>query len=784
MLTRKISRMVLVLALLASTGVTGFVGLREFSIALDRLVESSVALVRGRPTLPVLIFEQDRDRLRNYLANFLSSNPVRYAALFNLTGKLLLEEHRRGEPPYPIASYSALRANLDPVEPGRQQRALASSPSGEGGERERFGASYLRRFGEQVTDITIPVFSMVNPLETAISRTSYAIAVMENRDVQSQYVVGFVNVGISHSYLWWEIGPRVLGTLLSCILLSIACMIVAWIYGQRISGPLAGLASLAEKVAAGNVDSDVRFRAGGEAGQIADMLNTIMSELKTHKTHMNVHHKLLSLKVEERDVQLSERSQELDKAVSEVSRTREDLQRMAYFDSLTGLPNRRLFTEQLNLLLRLSSRNSGMLALLFLDLDNFKRINDTLGHSAGDLLLREVGIRISNSMRESDLAAHYAGADTSVRVSRLGGDEFTVVLNHIDRPESAALVAQRVLDAMASPMLIDGHELVVTPSIGIAISPQDAEDLEGLLKAADTAMYCAKSSGKSNYMFYSREMDTSNVERLKMETELRFAIERKELVLHYQPQVDVESGSVVGVEALIRWNHPEFGLISPKRFIPIAEDSGLIVSLSDWALGEACHCIKTLRDNGWERAKVAVNVSAMAFSSALVGRVQSAIDDSGIAPGSLELELTEGVMMDSTSTSVESLEKMKAMGVSLSIDDFGTGYSSLSYLSHFPLDTLKIDRSFVIDFDKSENNASLLTAIIAMARSLNLRIVAEGVEDVAQLRFLRANGVDIIQGFLFSKAVPEDQLTALLHAGNFLPQIQNFANDYRAIKRG
>ncbi|RLA46852.1 MAG: GGDEF domain-containing protein, partial [Gammaproteobacteria bacterium] len=480
----------------------------------------------------------------------------------------------------------------------------------------------------------------------------------------------------------------------------------------------------------------------------------------------------LSMKVEERTSQLSRRNEELNQAVKEVTETKDRLRQLAYYDSLTSLPNRRLFTEQLDLLLRLSKRNKEMMALLFLDLDNFKRINDSLGHSAGDLLLREVGKRLSSCVRDSDVVAHYVESGSArIDVSRLGGDEFTVVLNQLDSAESAGVVARRLISALTQPVTIEGHELVVTPSIGIAISPNDSNEVEGLLKAADTAMYHAKSSGKNHFLFYHSDMDAAGVDRLKLETDLRKAIERDELVLHYQPQVDTQTGSVVGAEALMRWQHPEQGLVPPFKFIPLAEEMGLIGALGDWGLQEACRQMVELQSLGLNLPKMSVNVSALQFNPAFIERVNEVLKETGLRPSRLELELTEGIMMDDTDATLSALDDLKELGVNLSIDDFGTGYSSLSYLSRFPLDELKIDRSFVIDYDKSENDASLIIAIIAMARSMKLKLVAEGVETHEQYHFLRQHGANVIQGYLFSKPVPLEELKPLLTRGYFRDQI-------------
>jgi predicted signal transduction protein with EAL and GGDEF domain len=553
------------------------------------------------------------------------------------------------------------------------------------------------------------------------------------------------------------------------------CSVATMIISRRITAPLSRLVQLADGITSGEIDQQVQIDGTGEVKQIAAMLNSIIGGLNTYKTKMDVDHQLLSMKVEERTEQLSRRNEELNKAVLEVTETKDRLRQLAYFDSLTSLPNRRLFTEQLNLLLRLAKRNGQTLALLFLDLDNFKRINDSLGHSAGDLLLREVGSRLSSCVRESDVIGHYgdsADSGSKIDVSRLGGDEFTVVLNQIENANAAAIVAQRLIDSLVTPMFIDGHELVITPSIGIAIAPRDAGDVEGLLKAADTAMYHAKSSGKNNYMYYSTDMDAAGMERLRLETDLRKAVELKQLVLHYQPQVDTITGTIVGAEALIRWNHPKHGLVPPFKFIPLAEEMGLIGELGEWTLREACRQMKAFEEQGLNLPKIAVNVSALQFNTTFIKRVAEVLKETGLSPSSLELELTEGVVMDNANSTIKALHELKDIGVSLSIDDFGTGYSSLSYLSRFPLDELKIDRSFVIDFDNSENAASLVIAIIAMGKSMNLKLVAEGVETHEQYHFLTSNGANVIQGFLFSKPVTAEELIPLLAPYHFLQQIE------------
>jgi diguanylate cyclase (GGDEF)-like protein len=541
---------------------------------------------------------------------------------------------------------------------------------------------------------------------------------------------------------------------------------------RKITAPFSIIKRMADDIASGHAVKYQGSENSGEFREIVAVLNSMIGGLHHYKTRMDVDHQLLSMKVEERTSQLSRRNEELNLAVKEVTETKDRLRKMAYYDSLTSLPNRRLFTEQLDLLLRLSRRNKELIALLFIDLDNFKRINDSLGHSAGDLLLREAAKRLSHCIRESDLVAHYVDPASQIDVSRLGGDEFTVVLNQLDAPESAGMVALRLIHALTQPMTIEGHELVITPSVGIAFAPGDADTVEGLLKAADKAMYHCKTSGKNKFLYYDDSMDAASADRLALENDLRHAIEQGDLLLHYQPQVETLTGEVVGVEALMRWQHPELGLVPPFKFIPLAEEMGLIGALGEWGLEEACRHMVELQTLGLELPQVSVNVSALQFNQAFIRRVSEVLTETGLHPKRLQLELTEGIMVDDTEATIQALSHMKELGVQLSIDDFGTGYSSLSYLSRFPLDELKIDRSFVIDINKSENDASLVIAIIAMARSMKLQLVAEGVETQEQYHFLRNHGASVIQGYLFSKPVPLEELKLLLAPGAFKPQLE------------
>jgi diguanylate cyclase (GGDEF)-like protein len=423
------------------------------------------------------------------------------------------------------------------------------------------------------------------------------------------------------------------------------------------------------------------------------------------------------------------------------------VQFLAYYDALTGLPNRTLLQDRLSKALPSARRRRDKVALLFLDLDRFKDINDSLGHSVGDLLLQEVAERLKKWAREQDT------------VARVGGDEFLIVLTAVKEAADAAVAAERLMNTMNAAYVVQGHSLGISCSIGISVFPEHGADGETLIKNADAAMYCAKESGRNNFRFYTNDMNAQAVERLTLENSLRLALEKKELFLVYQPQMEIATGRIIGLEALLRWQHPELGLVPPDKFIRIAENSGLIMPIGEWVLRTACSQTRKWQDEGLPAVPVAVNVSAVQFRQAgfceLIGRV---LRETGLASQYLELELTESLLLSNADVMFSVLQELRAMGLKLAIDDFGTGYSSLSYLRQFPVSKLKIDRSFIRDVAVNPDDAAITTAIISMARSLNLKVIAEGVEDEAQMSFLRAHQCDEIQGYYFSKPLAVDKV--------------------------
>ncbi|XOV81342.1 MAG: EAL domain-containing protein [Aestuariibacter sp.] len=444
----------------------------------------------------------------------------------------------------------------------------------------------------------------------------------------------------------------------------------------------------------------------------------------------------------------------------------ERLSYLAYYDNLTGLPNRQSFNEHLEKFLMLAKRDKYHLGVLFIDLDRFKRINDTLGHEFGDKLLKQVARKLETNLRNCDMLARDAAEQPKNEVARLGGDEFIIFLSKVENVDDIALVSQRIVDSISKPIKIDQYEVVITPSIGVSVFPNDGDNVSDLVKHADVAMYYAKDQGRRCFKFYSDSLNARALERLQLEEAMRSALAREEFELFFQPQVDLASSKIASVEALIRWRHPELGLISPGEFIPIAEESGLIIEIGDWVMRKACAMAKSWLDKGYPPCRVSVNLSTVQFKqTALTESVQKVLDDTELPHELLELELTESAIMTDVDENIVRLKEMKKMGVTIAVDDFGTGYSSLSYLKKFPIDTLKIDRSFVTDIAVDNDDAAIVQAIIALAKTMNLGVIAEGVETQGQLEKLRDFDCSLIQGYLFSRPLPADDFEALLKQG-------------------
>ncbi len=449
--------------------------------------------------------------------------------------------------------------------------------------------------------------------------------------------------------------------------------------------------------------------------------------------------------------------------VTDRRRAQDRIRFLAYNDAQTGLPNRLQFDRVVRTMLEKAAEKQRPVTLLYLDIDRFKRVNDTLGHDAGDQLLIAVADRLRACVTTSNPLSLDRSRALNGFVARLGGDEFAIALSGIDQIMQVRRVARFILDEFARPFIVDDTDLFVSASIGIAQFPRDGTDTQQLLKAADTAMYNAKETGRSNYKFYREDMEQAVVTEIDLEADLRRALDDNQFEVHYQPQIDFRTGAIIGCEALLRWNHPERGFVSPARFVPVAEESGLICAIGQWVLMTACQQNRAWHDMGFDELKVAVNLSERQFvQNTLVLIASQALAKSGLPPSALELELTEGTIMRNVRDTQFTLNELKAMGIHISVDDFGTGYSSLSYLKKFPIDIIKIDRSFVDDIENATDDAAITAAIIAMARALNLDVIAEGVETDGQARVLLAKGCHLMQGYHFSRPLPADAFTEFL----------------------
>ena len=444
-------------------------------------------------------------------------------------------------------------------------------------------------------------------------------------------------------------------------------------------------------------------------------------------------------------------------------RAEEEMRFLAFYDCLTGLPNRLMFNEHMKQALAYAKRNGTLLATLFLDLDHFKRVNDSHGHHLGDLLLQAVGERLIRIIRKSDIVARNVDDICNTNVARFGGDEFVLLLTNIQKAQDAAKVARRILYTISEAFALDDHELMITTSIGISLYPSDGEDAETLIKSADKAMYHAKSLGRNNYQFYADSQQGTTPERVTLRGDLRKALESEEFTLYYQPQLAIDTKTIVGTEALIRWQHANLGVVTPAEIIPLAEEIGLIEPISRWVLLTACQQNLEWRKTGIAPMRMAVNLSGLLFKQQkLVELIPQVLEETGLDPSYLEIELSESSLLEIAKSTIEALRNLKEMGVRIAVDDFGTGYSSLYHLKNYPLDVLKIDRSFIKEIPEDTDSAAIVSAVIAMAHSLKLEVVAVGVETEKQLDFLQKQGCDLMQGYLFSPPLPAYDIISLI----------------------
>jgi len=579
-------------------------------------------------------------------------------------------------------------------------------------------------------------------------------SIIRNHQAPAGYVYLRSDIGIIAEHMQWYINVAIIVLLTS--------LLIAFILGKQlqriITDPVLRLSGIARQII---TEKNYTLRATGtghdEIGNLITDFNQMLDQIQFRDNELKLHKMELESRVARRTVELEVANKELEVAKEQAESVARRMEYHAHHDPLTGLPNRVLLKDRINTALSHAHRERGMMALLFLDLDRFKVINDSLGHAIGDRILRVVSRRLKDCIRAEDT------------VARFGGDEFMVLLPSISGSSDAGRIGMKIIDALVKPVWCQGHELQITTSIGISIFPSDGTDTETLVKNADISMYRAKALGRNKLIYYAAEMNAASRRQLALETNLRKALEKDELKLVYFPKIDISRNSIIGAEALLRWEHDTMGVVCPSDFIPVAEDSGLMVTIGEWVIRTALAQLRIWHDDGFKELTIAVNLSYAQLSRpGFVQTVRQALLESGIDARMTELEITENVAMQNVDAVVATLGILKDMGISIALDDFGTGYSSLSYLRRLPVDTVKIDQSFVREVPENRNDASIAVAIVAMAQSLDLSVVAEGVENIRQMNFFRQQGVNLQQGYLFSEPVTAGEFRRILDK-NALP---------------
>ena len=774
-INRSINVLFIVMALLLGCILTTFAAQREYQVALDSLLERTQAEVLSHPGLQIYILRRDESRLKEALPEFLAPDAATQALAYSNELKLLTSLERGHANSTEAPPLKLMRAELAVAETGLSALDSLRKPVSTGFFSSLSGATPL-------IYLTTPIFSTLDSSHRKLSPTDILSALVESKGQDSLSVIGYLAVAVDRNALLRSIMPGVSRIFFTNLAILLLCALAFHLVAQRLTAPLSQLKQAATKVTAGETAVEVDIGGHGEFKLIGDAFNLLLKDVSKHEHQLGLEKRILAQKANLTASELSERKQELSNAADEIDATRKQLHHLANYDHLTGLPNRNLFTTQLALLLRMSGRSEKPLALVCLNLNDFNRVNESLGHSTGDLALREVAKRLVSCLRSSDMLVHYGETDQNVNISRLGGDEFAIVLNELDSVESAGAVAQRIVESLSEAMEINGQELMITPSIGIAVAPGDGLEVESLLRSAQTALQQAESNSQVNYLLYKSDMEATGPDDLKLELELRRAIERNELHVHYQPQIDTITGAITSVEALVRWQHAELGQLPPARFIPLAERMGLICELGNWVMSEACRQMKEFEKQGIELPRLAINISPQQLNTEFVSQVAEVLQTAGLPPAKLELGLSEGILMGNDGSVLTILNDLKEIGVYLSLDNFGINYAPLGYLSRHPLDEIKIDRSFVKGCDQHPESARLVLAIIAMARSLELYTVAEGVETEEEYHFLAANDVRFMRGYLFSKPVPAKELQRLLATPwYYMTQVQKMSMDIKTL---
>jgi diguanylate cyclase (GGDEF)-like protein len=736
---------------------------QHYDRALTRVVDVIAAKIENRAQLQRAIYELDGQILEAMLEQLLSVPEVTGASIFSASGDPLAETGSLGGAGVSLRS---LRGDVSLLDKTLTRRGADGVEPG--------GSFWSALLTGEPLDLTIPVITSVNPTESGLTASDFLVSMLDQNS-GSRTIMGYGHAVIDPGSILSDAGAEVWPML---GLLVVVALLFSWLVNRHLGAvrrSLAELDRLAEEVGAGRPVESLSVPNSPETRKLAEAVKMLIGQIKESRYDAEAGRKMLGWKEDESASRLSERDDKLSRAAEEIVETKEALRKLTFYDGLTSLPNRALFREHLQLLLNSSERGGKPLALLSMNLNNFARVNDSFGHSVGDLVLTEVANRLKQCLRRNDVVSSDTTQHLGADVSRVGGDEFALVLNQIDKAESASKVAQRIIEQVTAPISVADHEIVVAPSIGIAIAPRDALDVEGLTRAASLAMNNAPQDPNGSLLFYTQDMARDEEDQFRLEAELRRAVERGQLSLRYQPQVDTADGSIACAEALMRWTHPEFGEVPPSRFIPLAKKAGIMQVLGQWALQEACRQLAELRSGGLELARMAINVTPEEIGSGLVDRVRETLEETGLSPDSLELGLSEIVFTETAGEVSRTLRELSELGVHLSLDNFGIGPTSLSHLGILPIDELKVDYQIVHKCDRNVRNASLVKAVIAVAESLQLRIVASGVETPGEYNFLVASGARMLQGFLFSEPVDADELRRQLEIPwPYMSRIQTF----------
>ena len=743
---------------------TLFTAQREYQLSLDNFASESRALVLSRPHLQYLLYSADEAALSDELRQFLAKSSSSFVTMaFEATGTLLARSGTLGDnPPY----LAELRGQLSANETGLRSLGADRLPQDTGFWQTLFG-------NRAPIYLSVPVLSATDPTAKNLSPADFARALFDADSQRSEVVMGYIAIGLDRGAILSDAMNRAGQVfLVAAIVLAIGLLLLQFLI-NRIVAPLNRFKKLAQELASGEASLDADTVRGGEFADIIRALSNFVKNSRNLNQEISMEKNLFRLQAEQSASELTAKDEELSRMEHRFAESKEQIRKMASYDRITELPNRGLFIEHVNRLLRLAERDDSHTALLCFSLVNFDRIQESLGRNTGDLLLKEVSKRLVGCLRASDMLGHYLDTNQSINVSRLAGDEFAIVLNRLSTVEDAGEVAKRITEVISKVVKIAGNELFAQPIIGIAVAPRDGTDAERLLNHASAAKQYAAISSTTSFLYFTQQMETGDGDEFKLTPALRRAMARNEFSLHYQPQINATYGSVTSAEALLRWEHPEHGQVSPFKFVPLAEESGLIIELGNWVLVEACRQLRQFRDQGLELPRIALNISPQQLTQDFPLRVRETLKQFELDASSLELGLSEDILARDDGRALYILMDLKSIGVHLSLENFGTTPSSFVYVSRYPLDDIKIDRGFVADCDQREDAARLVNAVIAMASSLGLETVAEGVETTGEYRYLMDKGVRVMRGYLFSKPIPAEHLAELVNAPwHFLEQIQ------------